>query len=79
MCGYAVLCYVCCAVQPPAVDVFWLTPRNVKLQRPSLFEWVKTSPTAFDELSRLTFSLIQSGKLKVRARVCVYACHIGAL
>eukprot|EP00197_Chlamydomonas_leiostraca_P003645 CAMPEP_0202861396 /NCGR_PEP_ID=MMETSP1391-20130828/2813_1 /ASSEMBLY_ACC=CAM_ASM_000867 /TAXON_ID=1034604 /ORGANISM="Chlamydomonas leiostraca, Strain SAG 11-49" /LENGTH=323 /DNA_ID=CAMNT_0049540783 /DNA_START=128 /DNA_END=1099 /DNA_ORIENTATION=- len=48
------------------VDIFTLTPGNIRLQRPSLFEFLKEGTHVFQALSRDVLGAIAAGDLKVR-------------
>ncbi len=52
-------------VQVPPIELASITPKNIRVMRPSLFEFVAGRPTAFSELAQETFTLVTSGKLKV--------------
>eukprot|EP00195_Chlamydomonas_chlamydogama_P008648 CAMPEP_0202892076 /NCGR_PEP_ID=MMETSP1392-20130828/1917_1 /ASSEMBLY_ACC=CAM_ASM_000868 /TAXON_ID=225041 /ORGANISM="Chlamydomonas chlamydogama, Strain SAG 11-48b" /LENGTH=325 /DNA_ID=CAMNT_0049575955 /DNA_START=171 /DNA_END=1148 /DNA_ORIENTATION=+ len=49
----------------PAVELFQLTNNNIKLMRPSLFEFIKQDEGAFRALATRTFKYVLDGTLRV--------------
>lgn len=48
------------------MDIFKLTPNNIHLLRPSLYEYLKEGPHVFKELSSHVLDSLAAGKIKAQ-------------